>query len=578
MKKWILKNKKGDLEKMSMELGKSKAFCNLLINRGFDTLESARAYLNSEQILLNPPELMKDMERACDILAKKIFQKSKIRVVGDYDVDGIASTYILLSAISQFGGNVDWDIPDRVNDGYGINDRIIQDCISDGVDTIITCDNGISAFESIEMAKKNDICVIITDHHEPIESGEVPSCDAVVNPKQGGCNYPFKSLCGAAVAYKLVLALGKRIGVAEENLMEYLQYAALATVCDIVDLTEENRYIVKKGLELLEGTNNIGLTALLEVNGLKGRQLSSYDLGFLLGPCLNAAGRLDTAKSAIKLLMCQNTEEAGLLALALKELNEERKEKTEEGVKRALDQVECFYKDDKFLVVYQPELHESIAGIVAGRIKDKYHLPTLILTDGEDGVKGSGRSIEAYNMFLELSKERKLLDKFGGHPLAVGLSLKNKNIRALRRKLNLDFPLKEEEILPKVKLDLFLPLRFASRTLVEEIELMQPFGKANPCPVLGDKRINFSKGRIVGTNKNVLLIDLIDSFKKTYKGIMFNYSSEFDRYIERKYGISELENFFGKGSSQIKLDIAYQANLNTYNGNTNLQIVIKDYK
>jgi single-stranded-DNA-specific exonuclease len=578
MKKWILKNKKGNIDNMAAELQKSKAFCNLLINRGFDTVESASEFLYPDKNMQKPPLLMKDMEKACDLLEDKILKKKMIRIVGDYDVDGISSSYILVNGIKGFGGIVDWDIPDRVNDGYGINNRIVEDCISDGVDTIITCDNGISAFESVKLARENGISVIITDHHETIESGEVPQCEAVLNPKQKDCPYPFKSLCGAGVAYKLVEELGKRHGTNQGMFEKYLQFVALATVCDIVDLQGENRFLVKKGLELLEKTSNPGLAALIEANGLNGKKLSSYDLGFLLGPCLNAAGRLDTAKSAIKLFNSKNLDEGRKIASRLKLLNEDRKIKTEEGVLKAVDEINANLREDKVLVVYQPELHESIAGIVAGRVKEKFHLPTLVLADGEEGVKGSGRSIEAYNMFMEISKHRRLLAKFGGHPMAVGLSMKEENIQRLRESLNKDFPLGEDEILPVVKLDLFLPLRFANRGLVEEIELMQPFGKANPSPVFGDKALRFTKGRVVGSNKNVLLIELTDDFLNSFKGVLFNYTDEFDIYVKDKFGESELEKFFNGGNSQIRLDIAYQANINIYNGNASLQFVIKDYK
>ncbi|SHE27033.1 single-stranded-DNA-specific exonuclease RecJ [Alkalibacter saccharofermentans] len=578
MKKWILKNKKGNIDNMAADLHKSKAFCNLLINRGFDTVESASEFLYPNKNMQKPPLLMKDMEKACDLLQDKILKKKMIRIVGDYDVDGISSSYILVNGILEFGGIVDWDIPDRVNDGYGLNNRIVEGCISDGIDTIITCDNGINAFESVNLARENGISVIITDHHETIESGEVPQCEAVLNPKQKDCSYPFKSLCGAGVAYKLVEELGKRHGASQEDLEKYLQFVALATVCDIVDLQGENRFLVKKGLEILEKTSNPGLAALIEVNGLNEKKLSSYDLGFLLGPCLNAAGRLDTAKSAIKLFNSKNLDEGRKIASKLKLLNEDRKIKTEEGVLKAVDEINANLREDKVLVVYQPELHESIAGIVAGRVKEKFHLPTLVLADGEEGVKGSGRSIEAYNMFMEISKQRRLLEKFGGHPMAVGLAMKEENIQRLRESLNKEFPLGEEEILPEVKLDLFLPLRFANRGLVEEIELMQPFGKANPSPVFGDKALRFTKGRIVGSNKNVLLIELADDFLNSYKGVLFNYTNEFDIYVKDKFGESELEKFFNGGNSQIRLDIAYQANINIYNGNASLQFVIKDYK
>ncbi|MBF7095886.1 single-stranded-DNA-specific exonuclease RecJ [Alkalibacter mobilis] len=579
MKKWILTNKKGDVDKLSKALGLSKQFANLLVNRGLDSIECIKSYLDPK-LYIKSNFKMKDLEESSEILRRKIIEKKHIRVVGDYDVDGIMSTYILVNTIRDCGGLVDYDIPDRVNDGYGINDRIVLKCLEDGVDTILTCDNGVSAFEPIELAKMNGITVIITDHHElAVEEGEelIPDADCLVNPKQSSCLYPFKSLCGAGIAYKLSEALAVKFMDDYPRKTEILQFAAIATVCDVVDLLDENRYIVKKGLESLHLTENIGLKSLIDENGLGDKKITSYDIGFVIGPCINAAGRLKDAFKALDLFFCNEGSEACRLASELKKLNDERKEQTEEGVVSAYRQVEE-YKNDRVLVLYQPDLHESIAGIVAGRIKEKFNLPTIVLAKTESLVKGSGRSVEGYDIFSEMTKYKRLYSKFGGHPMAVGLSMEEHNIEKLRIVLNENFPLSDDDIKPKLRLDLFMPLRFATESFLNELSKMEPFGKGNPVPVFGDKKVVFKGARIVGANKNVLIVDLRDPIGNEFKGIIFKYSDDFDKYMDNKYGKGSMSVLLNNQGNGYAMDIAYQPTINEYQGRRNVQIVIKEYR
>ena len=415
MKKWFVKNKKADFKAISMKYGIHEAIARVIINRGVKE-EHIKEYIDVPLEAMHSPSLMKDMDKVVEILKCKIAEKKRILIVGDYDVDGIVSTYILKDALKKCGALVEYEVPDRVKDGYGINIAIIDEAYKNGFDTILTCDNGIAAIEQTKHAKELGLTMLITDHHDILkdeETGEekIPLADAVVNPHQNECNYPFKYLCGAGVAYKLIEALIPNYGYGKEDINNYIQYVAIATVCDVVDLVDENRIIVKNGLKDLMETSNIGLRCLFDINGLK--ELSSYHLGFVVGPCLNASGRLDTAKKAIQLLSTSNYEEAGLLASELKDLNDERKNLTVQGLEKAIDIIEnSKLKDDKVLVVYLEDCHESLAGIIAGRIKEKYYKPTIVLTSAESCVKGSCRSIEAYNIFEELQKCADILLKF----------------------------------------------------------------------------------------------------------------------------------------------------------------------
>lgn len=581
MKRWTRKNKKADLDTLSAELGYSKAFCNLLVNRGLGDLEAIRHYIRPSASDLHPPWKMKGMEGAVGEIIDRIDEGAKIRIIGDYDVDGVCSTYLLVKSLRACGADVDYAIPDRVTDGYGINTDMVERCRTDGVDLIITCDNGISAHQAISLAKEYGIGTIVTDHHQVEMSGQdmvLPQADWIVNPKQTDCPYPFKGLCGAGVAYKVVTQLYEIIGMDMEGNPDFLAVTAMATVCDVVDLTDENRYLVKAGLKSMGRSNNKGLEALLEIYELENQEISSYHLGFILGPCLNAAGRLSHAASALALLFEEDQNRARNLAQELKALNEERKELTAQGVRLVLDKVEAEHENQRVLVVHESTIHESIAGIVAGRVREEKYRPTIVLTDTESCVKGSGRSIEGYDMYSELSRYRELYQGFGGHPMAVGLSMEEGNVPLLRDKLNETFPLSDEALIPVLSVDLFLPLRFAQEQFVEEVSLMEPYGKSNPTPIFADKGILFTGARIVGKQSNVLLLTIRDQRGLEYKGVLFQYSQVFDAYIEGKFGAGSMEDLLGRGKSEFDMDIVYQPQINEFRDKKSIQLIVKDYR
>lgn len=471
MEKWFIKNRAGNMEEMVKNHKISKFLSRILINRSIVEDGVVKSYLDPELHNMHMPTLMKDMSKGVDIIRKKILNEDRMRIVGDYDVDGVISIYTLYKGISRCGGIVDYVVPNRIEDGYGINEDLVRAAYEEGIDTIITCDNGIAAIEAVELAKELGMTVIITDHHDvPFKLNEEDeieyihtAADAVINPKQEDCKYPFKMLCGAGIAFKLVECLYSIYNVDEEEIYSLLEYTAIATVCDVVDLIDENRIIVKKGLELLNNTRNIGLKALIRESGIEDREIGVYHLGFVIGPSINASGRLDSAVMAIELLLSENLEEAESLAKELRNLNEDRKNMTNSGVDKLMEIVEKdTMKDDKVLVVYDPDIHESIAGIIAGRIKDRKHRPTIVLTDAKDGVKGSGRSIEEYNMFEELSKCKDILNRFGGHPMAAGLSLDRENVEALRKRLNDYTVLTDDDLVSKKYIDMQLPLHYIS--------------------------------------------------------------------------------------------------------------------
>ena len=545
MEKWFVAMKKADFNGIAEKYQISPIIARLMRNRDVIGDEAIDFYLNGTVEDLYDGLLMKDMDRAVDILKEKIEEGKKIRVIGDYDIDGVNATYILQQGLAGLGADVDTDIPDRIKDGYGLNQMLIDRALEDDVDTIITCDNGIAAMNEIAYGKENGMTIVVTDHHEvPYleENGEkkylLPPADAVVDPHRADCEYPFKGLCGAAVAYKLVEVLYRVFGKSEQE-VEHLQESlmenvAIATIGDVMDLVGENRVFVKKGLELLKTTKNEGLHALMQCTGVDTANLNTYHIGFVIGPCINAGGRLDTAKRALELLNASNRREAVTLAADLKELNDSRKEMTEEGVEEAVRQIESSsWKDDQVLVVYLPECHESIAGIIAGRIKERYYRPTFVLTKGETGVKGSGRSIEAYDMFAEMSRCRELFTKFGGHKLAAGLSLEEEKVEVFRKRINELADLTEEDLQMKVSIDMRLPFPYINEELIHELKILEPFGKGNGKPLFAESKLRVIQPRIFGKNRNVLKCRLEDQQGNQMEAVYFGEVEDCLRQMER---------------------------------------------
>ena len=574
MEKWFVAMKKADFNGIAEKYQISPIIARLMRNRDVIGDEAIDFYLNGTVEDLYDGLLMKDMDRAVDILKEKIEEGKKIRVIGDYDIDGVNATYILQQGLAGLGADVDTDIPDRIKDGYGLNQMLIDRALEDDVDTIITCDNGIAAMNEIAYGKENGMTIVVTDHHEvPYleENGEkkylLPPADAVVDPHRADCEYPFKGLCGAAVAYKLVEVLYRVSGKSEqevEHLQERLmENVAIATIGDVMDLVGENRVFVKKGLELLKTTKNEGLHALMQCTGVDIADLNTYHIGFVIGPCINAGGRLDTAKRALELLNASNRREAVTLAADLKELNDSRKEMTEEGVEEAVRQIESSsWKDDQVLVVYLPECHESIAGIIAGRIKERYYRPTFVLTKGETGVKGSGRSIEAYDMFAEMSRCRELFTKFGGHKLAAGLSLEEENVEVFRKRINELADLTEEDLQMKVSIDMRLPFPYINEELIHELKILEPFGKGNGKPLFAESKLRVIQPRIFGKNRNVLKCRLEDQQGNQMEAVYFGEVEDCLRQMEKKQIMS----------------FTYYPSINEYMGRRTIQLTIVNYQ
>jgi len=586
MGKWVLKNKKADFTAMMEQHKISEVVARLLVNRNLENPEDIEAYLHPDLNYLHNPLQMKDMDKACNIIMMKIKSAQKIRIVGDYDVDGIASTFVLYTALLNCGANVDYEIPDRVKDGYGININIIEEAYKEGIDTILTCDNGISAVEQIAKAKELGMTVIITDHHDIpfVEEGDqkvykIPNADAIINPKQSDCNYPWKALCGATVAFKLVEVLYDKLSIDKNEMKQLLEIVAIATVCDVMDLVDENRIIVKNGLELLKKTKNLGLKALMEINNINLSKLSAYHLGFIIGPCLNAAGRLDTAKRGLQLLLSQSAEEAKKLAEELKQLNDTRKDMTAKGLEQAIDLVEnSEIKNDKILVVYLEDCHESLAGIIAGRLREKYNKPSIVLTTSESEVKGSCRSIEQYNIYKELTKCKDILLKFGGHPMAAGLSLKYDNIVQLRFELNENTLLSEDDLLPKISIDVVLPLGLINEELIQELELLEPFGKGNTKPIFAERNLRIRSAIILGKNANVLKLQMVNEYGKVLDAMYFGEVEPLLQSLVDGYGQDEVDKMFGNRDNAIKLAVTYYPSINEYLGNRKIQIIIQNYQ
>ncbi|HBJ1646128.1 MULTISPECIES: single-stranded-DNA-specific exonuclease RecJ [Clostridium] len=585
--RWFVKNIKADYKNISKKYGISELITRLMINRNIVEDDMIKNYINPNYSNFHDPYEMKDIEKAAKILKEKIELKEKIRIIGDYDVDGVISVYILYTALKKCGANVDYEIPDRIKDGYGINKKIILEAKNDEVDTLLTCDNGISAIEQIKYAKELGMTVIVTDHHDiPFVEDEKgdrifisSEADSIINPKQIECGYKFDKICGAGVAFKLIEVLYEKMKISKEELYRLIEFVAIATVCDVVDLIDENRIFVKNGLKMINNTTNLGLKYLMKETKMDGKEISTYHLGFVIGPCINASGRLDSAKKGLKLLLSQDEEEALNLAKELVELNDERKSMTSEGVEKAIEIIEgSTMKDDKVFVIYIPQVHESLAGIIAGRIREKYNVPTIILTKAEEGVKGSGRSIEEYNMFEELLTCKDLLNKFGGHPMAAGLSLNENNIDLLREGLNRNTKLTEEELIPKITIDLPLVLENINYDMINDLELLEPFGKGNSKPLFGAKNVNAVKAMVLGQNKNVLKIKLKTTSGRVIDSIYFGDIEEFEQYITKKYNYEELQKLYGGEFNSVNLDLVFYPSINEYNGNISIQIVIQNYR
>ncbi len=586
MEKWVVSAKKADFKKISSQFGIDQVTARIIRNRDVLGEEAIEQYLHGDRSSLHDPGRMKDMGRAVAILQEKIQKKKKIRIIGDYDIDGIQSVYILYSALRSCGAQVDYAIPDRITDGYGVNERLVRKAAEDGVDAILTCDNGIAAAKELSLAKELGMAVIITDHHEiPYEEGadgekifHIPAADAVVNPKQPDCPYPFKELCGAAVAFKLVQALYEKSGLPPEEAWAYLENAAFATVGDVMPLTGENRIIVKEGLKALNQTRNFGIRALAARNQIELGKIKAYHIGFVLGPCLNASGRLDTAKRALDMLLAENEYIAAEYAGDLYDLNVSRKEMTEQGVQKAVELVEQgSLKDDKVLVIYLPDCHESLAGIIAGRIRERYHRPVFLLTKSEDGVKGSGRSIESYSMYEEMTKCKELFTKFGGHPMAAGLSLPEKNVEVFRQKLNENTALTEEDLRGKIVIDVPMPLDYISKPLVEELNILEPFGKSNEKPVFADKNLQILSMGIFGKNKNVCRMQVKSQGGTALSAVYFGQVEKFLDFLQGKYGQDAVGRAMSGQGGEMLVSFIYYPEINVFNGKESLQIIVKNY-
>lgn len=582
MERWVMLRKGADFDKISRTFGISRRLASLIRNRNIQGEAEIGKYLNGTLSDLYDGMLLKDMDKAIDILREKIAEAKKLRVIGDYDIDGVNAAYILMEGLKRLGAEVDSDIPDRIADGYGLSEELIRRAYEDHIDTILTCDNGIAAGKEIAYAKHLGMTVIVTDHHEvPYEEidGErrevLPAADAVIDPKRSDCDYPFQGLCGAAVAYKLIECLHESVGRDAEDLDDLIENVAIATVGDVMDLVDENRIFVKEGLAMLRRTSNPGLKALIECTGIQKEQLNAYHIGFVLGPCLNASGRLDTARRALELLCAKDAKEAAVLAGDLKGLNDSRKDMTAKAVETAIAQVEEEgIGEDKVLVLYLPDCHESLAGIVAGRIRERYYRPVFVITDGREGLKGSGRSIETYHMYEALHECEKLLLRYGGHKMAAGLSLEKKNLEALRRTLNETCRLTKEDLMEKVVIDMELPFSYVTEELVEELSLLEPFGKGNTKPVFAGRNIELLNGKILGKNKNVLKLRVRDEQEAVIDAVYFGNLETFSETLCGKYGAYAMDALLRGEGKEMKLSLTYYPDINEYRGKKSPQIVI----
>lgn len=565
----MLHTKRADFNAIAARFHISPVTARIIRNRDVEGEKAIDRYLNGTLEQLYDPHLMKDMDKAAALILEKIRAGVRIRIVGDYDIDGVCSTYLLYRGLTRCGAAVDYQIPERIRDGYGINESIIRKAKEDGIDTIVTCDNGIAALEQVRLAKELGMTVIVTDHHEVVrdEDGSqvLPEADAVVNPHRDDCTYPFAGICGGVVAYKLVQVLYEKNGIPEQEWKDMLEFAAIATVGDVMKLQDENRIIVRWGLKQIPHTASVGLRALVEACGLDIYDLTSYHIGFVIGPCLNASGRLKTAKLALELLLCEGMQQSARaeeMAAELKLLNEERKDMTQAGMEQAFEQVDAELADDDVLVVYLPDCHESLAGIIAGRVRETYNKPSFVLTRGEDCVKGSGRSIESYHMYQALCGVQDLLLKFGGHPMAAGFSLKEENIDEFRRRLNEQSALTKEDFIPKIWIDVAMPLEYISEALVNELKGLEPFGQGNEKPQFAQKNLRIRSVRAIGRNNNAVRMTVVTEQGRPMEAMVFTVA---DQFVE-------------EAKQSRSIDVIYYPDINEYNGNRTLQIVVRAYK
>jgi len=587
MEKWVIEAKKADFQRLAEIFQMDPVIIRLMVNRGISNEEKIRQYLYGNLTDLHNPHLMKDMDKGVAAILAAIEKGQKIVVASDFDVDGIFAGMVLLTGLERLGADARIKTPHRTLEGYGLNLRIVEEAYQEGAGLLITCDNGIAAFEALERAWELGLPVVVTDHHEvayeSLEDGTrrylLPKADAIINPKQPDCPYPFHELCGAAVAFKLVQILYEEKGISLEELDPLLEYTAIATVADVMDLMEENRILVKEGLKRLARTRNIGLQALMQVNQLDPKNISAYHIGFILGPCFNAAGRLETVEQAFQLLRCTNAKEAYRLAVALKELNDSRKGMTRKGVEHAIWQIEgADWKQDPILVVALEDCHESLAGIIAGRLRERYYRPVIVLTAVEDGYKGSGRSIEAYHMFEGLQACRPLLTRFGGHAMAAGLSLSRENLPLLRERLNRDAHLTEADLTPVVRIDVPMPLQYIREDLILQLEYLEPFGKGNRKPLFAEKDFRIRKAAIIGKNQNVLKMRIANSAGTLMDALYFGDVQEFGESAIREYGEEMWQRAFSGEDNGMQASFAYYPSINEYKGNKTLQVIIQNYR
>lgn len=588
LERWILRNRNTLIE--GLETFKiSNKILKILINRDFKNFDDIKNYMYPSEVLLNDPFKLKDFQKAIDILVSLVESGDRLRIVGDYDVDGISSVYILYTTFKNIGINVDFVIPDRVKDGYGINTRIVSEAKNDGVKFLITCDNGIAAIDVIKFAKENGFTVIVTDHHDIqiVNGGDgnfekvLPDADAILNPKQDGCTYEFKKLCGAGVCFKLCCELYRQFGL-ENKINELIEITAIATICDVVDLEAENRFLAKKGIELLRTTNNIGLNAIIDVNSISRENICSYDIGYVIGPCLNALGRLESGMKGLDILLCDDKEKAYELASEIKDLNDKRKSMTLEGFAESLKIIkEENYFNSNVIVIYNENIHESIAGIIAGRIKERFYKPTIVLTKGEGCCKGSARSIEGINIFDLISENRDLLESFGGHPMAAGLSIKEENIKLFRDRLNKSSIIDKDKYINTVYIDIFCPIQEIDYAFVNDLDKLEPFGKSNPKPILGDKRLRVYSIKRIGKNKNYISIKLISKDYKIFDFVYFGDAEEFDKAFSNSYSRVELERLYSgicNINNQFFIDVLYEVSIDNYNFSETIKYFLLKYR
>ena len=584
--RWTVKTKKADFAAIGRRFGIDPVIARLIRNRDVISEEEVEKYLHGSKDSLHDPALLKGCLQAVGLLNEKIDGGKKIRIIGDYDIDGVCSTYILYKGLLVCGAKVDYEIPDRMKDGFGLNRSLLELAIEENTDTVITCDNGIAAVDEVRFAKEQGLTVIVTDHHEPVyeetEEGRkyiLPPADTIVNPKQPDCPYPYKKLCGAAVAWKVICQLHKDRGLGNEWPQKLMLYAGLATVGDVMDLDGENRILVKEALKLMSRTQDFGILALIKACALDPRAISSYHIGFVLGPCINASGRLDTAKRSLRLLLSENPDEADQIAGQLKALNDERKDLTAKAFEQACQIIEnSEILNDRVLVVFVPDCHESIAGIVAGRIREKYYRPVFVITRGENSAKGSGRSIEAYSMFDEMLKCADVFLKFGGHAQAAGFSLEEERIGEMRRRLNENCTLTAEELSEKISIDVPMPVDYITENLISQLDLLEPFGKGNEKPLFAESGLRFFSARIIGKNANAIRFRVMNKNGCNMTAFYFGNPELMREYMTEKYGQREVDNLFAGRGSGLSMDIAYYPQVNEYMGNKSLQIIIKNFR